>query len=100
LPASTPLVLSLTIAGELYFALNTMLVAGVLALVNDQSFFKVWKPWLSLLPYYLVGVVIAGVMTVSARQLDWRLSLFAVPALYLPSVWRRACVEQPAPSTT
>jgi hypothetical protein len=98
LPAGTPLVLSLTFAGGLYFTLNTMLVAGVLALVGDLVFFKAWRPWLALFPYYLVGVAIAGVMSASNRDVDWRLSLLALPVMYLAFVWRRGCVENLATS--
>jgi len=76
--------LQLLLAAPAYFAVNTLLVAGILAQVEDRDFRIVWQEWFRLsLAYYLAGVVVAAVMIMSNRHFGWMFSLLALPLMYL-----------------
>src|SRR5215468_5902108 len=50
----------LTLAACFYFTCNTLLVSGVLSLVEDRALIEVWRQcYLWSFPYYLVGAFIA-----------------------------------------
>jgi hypothetical protein len=60
----------LVIAACTFFLINTLLVSGVLCLVEGQPLKKIWQQcYLWWFPYSLVGCAIAGLVTVSGRTL-------------------------------
>ena len=83
----------LTVAATFYFTADTMLVSGVLALIQDKSLFAVWQQcYLWSFPYYLVGAAIAGLTIETNRALGWEMSLLILPVMYLVYVFYRICV--------
>src|SRR5690349_17788750 len=55
-------------AACIYFVSNTMLISGVLCLMEGKPLKQVWQQcYFWTFPYYLVGSAIAGVVTVSSR---------------------------------
>jgi hypothetical protein len=87
--------LMLAFAASFYFAANTVLVAGVLALAGDKPFKAVWSQWfLWSFPYYLVGAAMAGFMSVSSRHVGWHACLLALPLMYLVYYYYRLSVEK------
>ncbi|HTQ57714.1 MAG TPA: hypothetical protein VMI94_24770 [Bryobacteraceae bacterium] len=74
----------MAVAASLYFAANSLLVSGVLSLVKRQPLRTVWQQcFLFAFPYYLLGGAIAGLMTVSARDIGWQPSLLMLPVMGL-----------------
>lgn len=91
-PKTLPVVLA--VAASLFFLCNTGLVAGVISLVEQRSFRETWGScniW--SFPYYLVGVTIAGLITVLNRSLGWKLPLLVLSLMYLAYVWYRQYIE-------
>jgi len=85
----------LVIAACTYFMSNTMLISGVLCLVEGKPLKKVWQQcYLWSFPYYLVGSAIAGLVTVSSRTVGWEVSLLLLPIMYLVFVFYRLYVER------
>jgi hypothetical protein len=93
LPGS--LLVSLVAAASLYFVLNTGLVSGVIALVEEKKFGQVWRDchgW--SFPYYAMGAGVAAMITVSSHTAGWAMSLLIVPAMYLSFVYYRFDIAQ------
>lgn len=85
----------LTVATCLYFTANTMLVSGVMALVEGKSLFRVWQQcYIWSLPYYLVGAVIAGVVISTGRAMGWEASLLILPLAYFVYLFYRMCTQR------
>ena len=85
----------LVMAACTYFMSNTMLISGVLCLVEGKPLKKVWQQcYLWSFPYYLVGSAIAGLVTVSSRTVGWEVSLLLLPIMYLVFVFYRLYVER------
>jgi hypothetical protein len=92
---SNSLILLLVPAACLFFAIDTGLVSGVIAQVEQKSFATVWREcngW--SFPYYLLGAAIAGLIAVSSRTAGWAASLFIVPAMYLVYAYYGFFVEK------
>jgi hypothetical protein len=63
---------------------NTVIVATMLAFLNQKSLSSVWQIcYFWSLPYYLVGAAAAGVMTAMSRTADWTPSLLVLPLMGL-----------------
>ncbi|MBI4873895.1 MAG: hypothetical protein HY822_04590 [Acidobacteria bacterium] len=76
--------LALALAASVFFVANTVLVSGVLALLENKTFMDVWARWfLWCFPYYLAGAAIAGVVSFSSRHVNWQSALLAMPLAYL-----------------
>jgi hypothetical protein len=74
----------LTLAASVYFVVNTLLVSGVLTLVDHKPLFTVWSKWFFWsFPYYLLGAAMAGMISVSTRQVGWHYALLGLPATFL-----------------
>jgi hypothetical protein len=83
----------LAIAASFYFTADTMLVSGVLSLVQGKSLFTVWQQcYLWSFPYYLAGAAIAALVVETNRELGWAMSLLILPLMYLVYVFYRICV--------
>lgn len=63
----------------LYLA-NTLMVAQVLSLLQNQSLFSIWRQcYFWTLPFYSVGCLIVALMVITAQSAGWQLSLFVLP---------------------
>src|SRR5258708_144813 len=82
LQAYRPAVLALVAA--IHFATSTVLVSGVLSLLNGQRLRDVYQKWYFLsFPYYLVGAAVVGLLPFSRRVAAPEGWLILLPLLYL-----------------
>ena len=82
LQAYRPAVLALVAA--IHFATSTVLVSGVLSLLNGQRLGDVYQKWYFWsFPYYLVGAAIVGLLPFSGRVAAPEGWLILLPLLYL-----------------
>jgi hypothetical protein len=89
------LVVLLTLAACFYFTSNTLLVSGVLALVENKPLMQVWKQcYLYAFPYYLAGAVIAGLIVVCGQTMGWATPLLILPAMYMVYTFYRICLDR------
>jgi hypothetical protein len=69
---------------SLYFVINTVIVSGVLSMLEGKPLCSVWRAWyLWSFSYYMVGVIIVGLLPVAGRSappVGW---LALLPPLYL-----------------
>jgi hypothetical protein len=80
----------LVLAACSYFVSNTLLISGVLCLVEGKPLAKIWQQcFLWTFPYYLVGSAIAGLVSVSNRAVGWEVSLLILPLMYLVYLFYR-----------
>ena len=90
---SLPVLLAL--AACLYFTCNTLLISGVLSLVESKPLIGVWKQcYLWSFPYYLAGAVIAGLVVFSGQTMGWAMALFILPLMYMIYTFYRGCVQR------
>src|SRR6266478_9007234 len=82
LQAYRPAVLALVAA--VHFATSTVLVSGVLSLLNGQRLSDVYQKWFFWsFPYYLVGAAVVGLLPFSGRVEAPEGWLILLPLLYL-----------------
>ena len=92
---SVPVLLAL--AACLYFVSNTLLISGVLCLLDKKPLTTIWQQcYLWSFPYYLVGSVIAGLVTMSSRAVGWEASLLVLPLMYLVYLFYRFYLQRMA----
>lgn len=81
----------------IYFAVNTLLVSGVISLLDGQPLMSVWRRWfIWSFPYYLVGSAVAGIVTVASRTSGWQSSLFIVSVMVLVYTYYRTYIARQA----
>lgn len=71
-------------ATALFYAVNTALVAGIIALTEAKGFLQVWRSsfgWVMV--HYLVGAAVAAMLTGSRQAFGWTSWLLILPAFYL-----------------
>jgi len=75
--------LLLAAASTTYFAFNTVSVSGVIAMTERRNPVQVWKEcYLWSFPYYLLGAVIAGAVSVVNRMVGWQVAVLVFPVVY------------------
>jgi len=75
--------LLLAAASTTYFAVNTMSVSAVIAFSERRSAIRVWKEcYLWSFPYYLLGALIAGVVSTINHSLGWQVAVLILPVVY------------------
>lgn len=102
IPGGPHVLAAMAPAATIFFVLNTGMVSMVLALVSKARLLAVWKQChLWTFPYYLAGALIAGLITASDHTLGWRLSLMALPMMYLLYLYYFTYVsaQRPRPET-
>ena len=74
----------LLLAALAYFTVNTALVAGIIALVQEELYAPVWRKIVrhSVL-YHLSSGLMGALMIVASRFWGWQFGLLMVPLLYL-----------------
>ncbi|HEX4134654.1 MAG TPA: HD domain-containing phosphohydrolase [Bryobacteraceae bacterium] len=76
-----PLLLGL--AATTYFVVNTVLVAGVIALTERKSVYKTWyQTYFWILPYHLAAASVGWLMVVLTKQDSWHAALVLFPLVY------------------
>jgi len=82
-PAHISPIFSITSAACAFFLINTVSVAGVIALTEHKSLIRTWeKYYLWSFPYYLVGASIA--LSISyLTKLNWEIGLAILPVIFL-----------------
>jgi hypothetical protein len=89
------LLVLLSLASCFYFTINTLLVSGVLSLVESKPLLDVWKQcYLWSFPYYLVGAVIAGLIVICGHTMGWATPLFILPMMLMVYAFYRTCVQR------
>ena len=77
-------VLALALATAVYFFVNTILVSGVLSLLQGQPLRAVIEPWyLWSFSYYLIGAVAVGLLPAHGTAVPAPAWLLLLPVLYL-----------------
>jgi diguanylate cyclase (GGDEF)-like protein/putative nucleotidyltransferase with HDIG domain len=75
--------LLLVSASTTYFAINTMSVSGIIALTQRRNPLLVWKEcYLWSFPYYLLGAMIAGGISLINRAFGWQFAILVLPLVY------------------
>jgi diguanylate cyclase (GGDEF)-like protein/putative nucleotidyltransferase with HDIG domain len=75
--------LLLVLASTTYFAINTMSVSGIIALTQRRNPLLVWKEcYLWSFPYYLLGAMIAGGVSLINRAFGWQFAILVLPLVY------------------
>jgi diguanylate cyclase (GGDEF)-like protein/putative nucleotidyltransferase with HDIG domain len=75
---------ALLAASMIYFAINTLTVAGIISCTTGKPVYETWRnSYLWTSPQYLVGGVIAGVTHYLGSSWGWPALLMAAPPLYL-----------------
>ncbi len=84
----------LLLAALLYFVVNTALVSGMVALMENGDFRVVWRRLAGYsLVYYVVGGLIATLTIAANRVWGWQSGLLIVPMLYLTYYAYRAYLQ-------
>ena len=70
-------------AATTYFAFNTISVSGIIAMTEGRNPVHVWKEcYLWAFPYYLLGALIAGGVSIVNRLIGWQVALLVFPIVY------------------
>jgi diguanylate cyclase (GGDEF)-like protein/putative nucleotidyltransferase with HDIG domain len=76
--------LLLMMAASIYFLGNTLPVAAIICLTENKQLRDVWKDcFFWYFPFYLVGALIAGVVSWLNQRIGWQTSLLALPAMFV-----------------
>jgi hypothetical protein len=96
-----PAVALLVPAALIQYGCNTMLVAAVLSLVDEEPLLRLWQRcYFWSFPYYLVGAAAAGAMVATSRESGWQPSLLILPLLALVYVSYRLQLTKAARQTS
>src|SRR6266568_187004 len=70
-------------ASSTYFLFNTLSVSGVIAAAERQNPVRVWKEcYLWSFPYYLLGALVAGAVSIVSRYISWQFAILVFPIVY------------------
>jgi putative nucleotidyltransferase with HDIG domain len=76
--------LALLAAAIVHFACNTAAMSTIIGLTEDKPIASVWGEFhLWLLPYYMVGAAVAGLVNFLNKHIGWQSSLLVLPPIYL-----------------
>ena len=88
---------ALALVACLYFVTNTVLVSGVLSLLQGKPLREVCQEWyVWSFPYYLIGAALVGLLPFSDQSLPPEASLVLMPLLYLMHFYYGLSKELPA----
>ncbi len=99
-PFAGDVVVRLSLAAVVYYVTNTLVVSGILALVEAKPLKNIWFQWLRWsFRYYLIGVATAIAFVASSRTVGWTLSLIVLPVMYVEYLWFHVSIrsQQPRP---
>lgn len=73
----------LGLAAVCYFMVNTLLVAGVIALTENKPVFQTWyKTYFWMITYHLAAAAVAWLILVLSRQVIWHAAIVLFPMAY------------------
>jgi len=76
--------LALLVAAIVHFGVNTTAISTVIGLTEDKQIAKVWaESHLWLIPYFMVGAAVAGLVHFLNGHIGWQSSLLVLPPIYL-----------------
>lgn len=85
----------LALAACFYFTCNTLLVSGVLSMVESKGLIGVWKQcFLWSFPYYLAGAIVAAIIVYCGRAAGWAMPLGVLPLMWMIHLFYRNCVHR------
>jgi diguanylate cyclase (GGDEF)-like protein/putative nucleotidyltransferase with HDIG domain len=74
----------LMLSASVYFLLNTLPVATIIALTENKKLKKIWTDcYFWSLPYYLAGGTIAALFGWLTKNVGWQPTLLALPAMFV-----------------
>lgn len=84
-PSSTiGIAIRVVIAATVYFLVNTLSIACVVALTEGKSLDRIWRDcYLWYFPYYLAGACVAGLLKAVNQAAGWQAALLCLPVLYM-----------------
>jgi diguanylate cyclase (GGDEF)-like protein/putative nucleotidyltransferase with HDIG domain len=72
------------LAAICYFLVNTLSIAGVIALTENRSIRKIWNEcYFWSFPYYLVGGALAAVISICNARFGWQMVFLGLPVVYV-----------------
>jgi hypothetical protein len=87
----------LALIAFVYFVVNTMLVSGVLALLEGKRLLEVSESWYAWsFPYYLIGTVVVGLVPISGYTTPGEAWLLLLPLAYLIHFFMGLLQSRPA----
>jgi hypothetical protein len=85
----------LPLAALVFFAVNTGLVSGMIALMEEEAFRAIWRNLTQyLIWYYVAGGSLAILIIVANRLGGWQAGLFITPFLYLAYQYYREYLKR------
>ena len=73
----------LGLAACTYFVVNTVLIAGVIALTERKSIYRTWyQTYFWILPYHLAAASVAWLIVILTKQDSWTSALVLFPLAY------------------
>ena len=76
--------LALLVAAVVHFGCNTAATSTIIGLTEEKSIAKVWSESHSwLIPYFMVGAAVAGLVHFLNGHIGWQSSLLVLPPIYL-----------------
>jgi diguanylate cyclase (GGDEF)-like protein/putative nucleotidyltransferase with HDIG domain len=77
-------ILRLALASSTYFLLNTVSIAGIVALTEQKNLIQIWRNcYFWSFPYYLLGASITALMTYVSSVWGWKLTFVTLPIVYV-----------------
>ena len=90
-----PLAILLATATFLFFGSHVGFITLVVALTTRKSIGDTWQAcFLWSFPYYIVGAIVAGLCSVSARTAVWWPPILVLPLMYLAHLFYSTCVDR------
>ncbi len=85
----------LPLAALVFFIINTGLVSGMIALMEQEAFRAVWRNMTQyLIWYYVAGGLLATLIIIANRLGGWQAGLFITPFLYLAYQYYREYLKR------
>ena len=76
--------LTISIAIALFFTVDTFGMAAWRAVSNRESLLYIWREnYAWSFPLYVIGAILAGLMSILTRMVGWQTGLLVVPVFYL-----------------
>jgi diguanylate cyclase (GGDEF)-like protein/putative nucleotidyltransferase with HDIG domain len=73
----------LAAASTSYFIINTLSVSGIIAMTEGRNPISVWREcYLWSFPYYLLGALIAGGVSLINHAMGWQFAILVMPIVY------------------
>ncbi len=74
----------LVVTAIVFFLMNTLPVAGAIALTERRTLRGVWREcYIWSFPYYLLGAIVVGAASAVNRHFGWQTASLAIPIVYL-----------------